>query len=166
MRLTEHMKTVLTSVLVTEQALRDGSATFSTNGPREKQLRRRMDLADLDRFGVRYDLSAWLGRPTTASDSAVFSRTLRRMEDLGLIVRVNRWGGRRTTHVQLTPAGRSAAECVARQRQAEADKLMAQLLPIEMPLGEASEDDSDTAARTDSREQRVREDGHGQRTGS
>lgn len=131
MKLTEHMKTILTSVLwdmrniVHECNLR----RESLDEQREARRRRR----ELDAWGVRYDLARWLMRPTTPSDSAVFSRAMRNMDDMGLLVRVSRWGGRRTTHVRLTSAGLAAAEGVLRERQAEADALMAELGAIKMP---------------------------------
>ena len=64
-------------------------------------------------FGVRHDLARWIGHAPTPSESAVFSRTLRNMEDLDLLARISRWGGRRATHVQLTALGRAAAEKIA-----------------------------------------------------
>jgi len=145
MKLTEHMKRILTSVLwdirniVREGNLRHGSL----NEQREARRRRR----ELDAWGVRYDLARWLMRPTTPSDSAVFSRAMRNMDDMGLLVRVSRWGGRRTTHVRLTPAGLAAAERVLREQQAESEALIARLGPIEMPREAAPWDDrNDTPA--------------------
>jgi len=49
----------------------------------------------------------------SATDRAVFSRTLRRLEHRGLVVRHNHVGGpdsRRTTNVLLTPIGRLVAK--------------------------------------------------------
>ena len=46
-------------------------------------------------------------RDLTRSDRAAISRSIRRMEERGLLYRLNDWSGkRRTTHVRLTPAGR------------------------------------------------------------
>ena len=145
MKLTEHMKTVLTSVLWDmRNIIRKGNLRHGSLDERREARRRRREL---DAWGVRYDLARWLMRPTTASDSAVFSRAMHNMDDMGLLVRVSRWGGRRTTHVRLTPAGLAAAERVLRERQAEADALMAKLGPIEMPEETAPPDDSnDTPA--------------------
>ena len=68
---------------------------------------------EYDQFGVRHDLARWLGHAPTPSESAVLSRTLRNMEDLDLLARISRWGGRRATHVQLTALGRAEAEKIA-----------------------------------------------------
>lgn len=62
------------------------------------------------------------------SDSAVFSRAIRRMEEMGLLVRVNRWGRRRatrlgrTTHIRLTSAEEALARELAPQEAVEPDE--------------------------------------------
>jgi hypothetical protein len=83
--------------------------------------------------GVRHDLAQWLGHPPSPSDSAVFSRALRNMEAMGLVLRLNRWGGSKTTHVRLTPLGRAEAERLAGERHAEMEALLADLPPIDLP---------------------------------
>ena len=130
MKLTEHTKTVLMSVLWDTRKLRrkrkspnDGTAAW-----RDERMRRK----ELETLGVRYDLAGWLGRPTAASDSAVFSRTLRNMEDLVLLVRVSRWGGRRTTHVRLTRRGTTMAKQLLRGRQAALDEALAGMQLIDL----------------------------------
>jgi len=87
-------------------------------------------------FGVRHDLALWLGHAPTASESAVFSRALRNMEDGGLVVRVNCYDGRRATHVQLTDMGRAEAERLV----VDQDAAMAALLNnLELAIGSAGE---------------------------
>jgi len=116
MRLTCHMKTVLRAVLADVrriEAVPDRPPSGMVRDAWRESWRERQEL---ERFGVRHDLARWLGYPPSRSESAAFSRTLRQMEDLGLLVRVNRWGRRhptrvgRTTHVRLTPAGERMAE--------------------------------------------------------
>jgi hypothetical protein len=83
--------------------------------------------------GIPYDPTRWLGEPLSHSDAAVLSRDLRHLEDMGLVVRINRWGGHRTTHVRLTRAGEMEARRLVREQEAEMDRLMAELGPIMMP---------------------------------
>ena len=76
-----------------------------------------LERKEYEQFGVPHDLARWLGHAPTPSESAVFSRTLRNMEDLDLLARISRWGGRRATHVQLTALGRAAAEKIALENE-------------------------------------------------
>ena len=110
MALTPHMRTILTAVLADIHRLEAVPDRPPPGMSREDWRHARRERQELDRFGVRHDLARWLGYPPSPSDSAVFSRTLRRMEDKSLLLRVSRWGGRRTTHVRLTPAGKRRAE--------------------------------------------------------
>ena len=146
MALTPHMRTILTAVLhdirrievVPDRPLPSMDRDTWRTLCQEKQ--------ELSLHGMRYDLARWIGCPPTRSDSAVFSRALRRMEDLGLLVRVNYWGGRRTTHLRLTPLGRRVVEqFMAADNAAEGastevnngvpiDWAHPDLLPLEPPL--------------------------------
>jgi DNA-binding PadR family transcriptional regulator len=126
--LTKHMKTLLAALL--SQALRleararppvaDGSSQWRFSDQRREN-------REYEQFGIRHDLENWLGHAPTPSESAVFSRTLRMMELAGLVVRVSRWGRRRTTHVQLTPLGRAEARRVEREREAAVAELTANM---------------------------------------
>lgn len=124
MPLTEHMKAILTILLAEARRLEAVPDERPADMDPDHWSALRRDLREYERFGVRHDLSRWLGHPPTPAESAVYSRTLRNMEMMGLVVRVNRWGGRRTTHVRLTPLGRAQAERVAGEHQAELDKLL------------------------------------------
>jgi hypothetical protein len=124
MTLTPNMRTILVAILEEVRRLEavpdkppPGGVERHSWGPlwRERQ--------EYIQFGVRHDLALWLGHAPTPSDSAVVSRALRNMEDGGLVARINRWGGSRTTHVQLTDMGRAEAErLVAEQAAAPADR--------------------------------------------
>jgi hypothetical protein len=59
---------------------------------------------------VPMNLSGWLGRGVTPSDSVLFSRVYSQLEKMRLVERVNLSGGARTTHLRLTEAGRKVAE--------------------------------------------------------
>jgi len=124
MPLTEHMKTILTILLAEARRLEAVPGERPADMGPDHWSSLRCARREYERFGVRHDLARWLGHPPTPAESAVFSRALRNMEMIGLVVRVNRWGGRRATHIRLTPLGRAEAERVARERQAELDKLL------------------------------------------
>jgi len=128
MRLTCHMRTVLTAVLADIRHLEAVPDRPSPGMSRDEWREAWRERQGLEQFGVRHDLARWLGYPPSPSDSAVFSRTLRQMEDMGLLVRVNRWGRRgatrvgRTTHVRLTPAGERRARELAPEEVPEPDE--------------------------------------------
>ncbi len=65
------------------------------------------------------DLEAWLGHPPTNSERVIYHRESVRLEALGLVERHSLRGGRRTTHVRLTPAGRRLARELAEEESAE-----------------------------------------------
>lgn len=59
--------------------------------------------------GPAYDLTRWLDRSPTPSESASFSRTLKTMQSRGL-VELYRDYGRSVTNVRLTAEGKAVAE--------------------------------------------------------
>ena len=124
MTLTPNMKTILVAILEEVRRLE----TVLDRPPPGMDRDRWRDLwherKEYEQFGVRHDLALWLGHAPTPSDSAVFSRALRNMEAMGLVVRISRWDGRRATHVQLTDEGRVEAERLV----ADQDAAMAALL--------------------------------------
>ena len=83
-------------------------------------------------FGVRHDLAQWLGHPASPSESAVFSRALRNMEAMGLVVCISRWDGRRATHVQFTEIGRAEAERLAKKQEESVPALLS-TLTLQLP---------------------------------
>jgi DNA-binding MarR family transcriptional regulator len=102
---------------------------------------------------VPIDLAGWLGREPTNSERVLFHREYIRLEDVGLIERCNLHGdrgGRRTTHLRLTPAGHRIAEelLVEKDPGDEPDSSFdldaVEFLPIEWPLDQLSsiEDDA------------------------
>ena len=89
-KVTSHMRTVLKAVLCDMRRLQTVPNRPPPGTDRDRWRAVRREQQELKRFGIRYDLERWLGYPPSRSDSAVFSRTLRQMEDMGLLVRVNR----------------------------------------------------------------------------
>ena len=121
--LTPNMKTLLVAILEEMRRLEAVPDRPAPGMDRERWWPLWRERKEYEEFGVRHDLALWLGHAPSPSDSAVFSRALRNMEDMGLVVRISRWDGRRATHVQLTDMGRAEAErLVAEQAAAPADR--------------------------------------------
>jgi hypothetical protein len=138
MNLTPNMQTILTAIL---EEMRRLEAVGDRPPPgmdwewwRELWRERR----DYERFGVTHDLARWLGHAPSPSESAVYCRALRNMETMGLVLRVNRWGGSRATHVQLTDTGRQEAERVVADQDAAMAALLKDLAPLVESLGQAA----------------------------
>ena len=118
MTLTPNMEILLVGILGDVRRL-EAVPDKSPPGMRHEQWRTLWrERRDYDQFGVYHDLAPWLHGEPTASDSAVFSRALRNMEAMGLVLRVNCWGGSKTTHVRLTPLGRAEAERLVAEQAA------------------------------------------------
>jgi len=127
MNLTQHMRTILTAVLADVHRLEAVPDRPPDGMDRQQWYALWRERKEYDRFGVRHDLGRWLGYAPTPSDSAVFSRALRNMEAMGLVLRVNRWGGSKTTHVRLTPLGRAEAERLVAEQEAALAALLKNL---------------------------------------
>ena len=108
MNLTPNMKTLLAAVLADVRRLEAVPDRPSPGMDREQWYALWRERQEYVQFGVRHDLDRWLGHAPTPSESAVFSRALRNLEALDLVARISRWGGGRTSHVQLTDTGRAA----------------------------------------------------------
>ena len=143
MTLTPHMQEILAIVLAESRRLEavEDRPPADMDRDRWRELYRRRQ--EYQAYGVRHDLAQWLGRPVSPSDSAVFSRALRNMEAMGLVVRINCWGGNKTTHVRLTTDGRDLAQQLAKQQE-ESLAAMLEGLTIELPL--APSDDAPSGA--------------------
>lgn len=110
MNLTRNMKTLLAAVLDDVRRLEAVPDRPSPGMDREQWYALWRERQEYVQFGVRHDLDRWLDHAPTPSESAIFSRALRHMEALDLVARISRWGGGRTSHVQLTDMGRAEAE--------------------------------------------------------
>ena len=90
---------------------------------------------------VPMNLADWIGHAPTNSECVLFHREYARLEDLGLIERHNPYGGRRTSHLRLTEAGRVLAErLLAEEMGTDSDTpgqgmdwSNVELMPIELP---------------------------------
>ena len=131
MTLTLHMQEILAVVLAESRRLEavEDRPPAGMDCERWRELCR--ERQEYQAFGVRHDLAQWLGHPASPSESAVFSRALRNMEAMGLVLRVNRWGGSKTTHVRLTASGRAEAERLAKEQEESVAALLSTLLPFE-----------------------------------
>lgn len=134
MTLTPHMQEILAIVLVESRRLEAVGDRPLAGIDRERWRELYRERQEYQVFGVRHDLAQWLGHPASPSESAVFSRALRNMEAMGLVLRVNRWGGSKTTHVRLTAGGRAEAERLAKEQEESVAAILSTLvlqLPIE-----------------------------------
>ena len=110
MRITDNLRIVLRGICEDAESLRQLAALpFWEPGLSNRQAaRKRLLLVDFQQYGVPLDFGRWLGHPPSPSESASLSRSVRRMEEEGLLVRFNANG--QTTHVRLTAEGESLAE--------------------------------------------------------
>jgi len=151
MNLTANMEFLLLAILAEENRLASGPNPSSPLVDRDARRAAYLERQEYRRYGIRYDLQRWLVRPPSRSDSVVFSRTLRRLDEAGLVVRVNRWGwSDRTTHVRLTPAGQAVAKRLLRRQEGALAELLG-AVPLSL--------DGIAAAGTASDEAGNREDG-------
>jgi hypothetical protein len=58
----------------------------------------------LAQFGAKYDPAGWLERSLNQAERQAFSRAVKELDHLGLIVPIYRHGSR-LSHIQLTPKG-------------------------------------------------------------
>jgi hypothetical protein len=111
MKISERERLVLIGVLRD----RERQANLDPNGsglPLGERLGAyRIRIRDARQGLVPMNPAEWIGRTPTNSDSVMLCRTYKRLESLGLVERVNVWGGAKTTHVKLTADG----EAMARQ---------------------------------------------------
>ena len=137
MSLTQRQRTVLLGVLEDVQQFANLSA--DAHAASRLDLGRRRVLAQNARAGVvPMNLDGWLGRPPTNSERVVYHREYGRLEHMGLIQRLYLGGGRRTTHLKLTPTGRRVAEdLLAAEYGPDVDEDIdwsnVEFTPVEMP---------------------------------
>jgi hypothetical protein len=136
MTLTPHMHTILVAILEEMRRLEAVPDKPPPGMDREQWRTQWYERRDYERFGVPHALARWIGHAPTPSESAVFSRTLRNMEAMGLVVRISRWDGRRATHVQLTEIGRAEAERLVVDQDAAMAALLKDLAPLAESLGQ------------------------------
>ena len=110
--------------------------------------RRRLRVRRAREGMVPMALEDWIGHVPSNTDHVLCHRATVQLEGMGLLVRCNPFGGRRTTHLKLTPAGRHVAEqLLAEEYGQDADGIdemidwsSVEFLPIEMPPETAKAD--------------------------
>jgi hypothetical protein len=75
---------------------------------------------EMRHLGIPYEPKEWLDRPLTESERQGFSRGVKQLALLGLVVPVARYGSR-LSHVRLTPRGLAVAIRVVRAKGTEPD---------------------------------------------
>jgi hypothetical protein len=101
---------VLIGVLADERRIATQDVGQFDGLPRQQRGRYRLRVAEAQAGLVPIDLPGWLEREPTNSERVLFHREYARLEAMRLIERCNLHGGRRTTHLRLTAAGRRIAE--------------------------------------------------------
>ena len=140
MQLNERQRLILMSILLDQRRLA-GLPWRDVNGmPRSAVGRYRLRIQMARQGLVPVAVHNWLDRSPTASEVVLFSREYERLAGKGLLERHNRHGGRRTSHLKLTPAGRRIAEQVlAEESGLDANMDMTidwsrmKFFPVEMP---------------------------------
>lgn len=143
MPLNQRQRTVLLGVLEDQRRLCEMPTDV---GSRLDRGRQRITVHNAQNGLVPMNLPGWLGRTPTNSEHVLFHREYLRLEGMGLIQRVNLTGGRRTTHLRLTPAGRLMAEALlAEEYGPEADENIdwsnVEFEPIELPVNASERDE-------------------------
>lgn len=105
MQLNEKQRQILIGILQDQRRLASETSD-SWRGLSRQELGRHRLRAQYARQGmVPLALEAWLGYPPGNADHVLCHRACVALEDMGLLVRCNPLGGRRTTHLKLTEAG-------------------------------------------------------------
>jgi hypothetical protein len=137
MQFTRRQRLILVGVLKDQQALINLSIGLDTGLPCDQLGRRRLAVRDAQAGYVPMNLTGWLGHIPTNSEFVLACRAYAKLEDMGLLGRHNFYGGRRTSHLRLTPAGRWIAEQLAEEdafdtgEPLDLDNL--EFMPIELP---------------------------------
>ncbi len=141
MQFNDRQRRILIGVLQDQQRLAAMPWGDEHGMSRDALGRRRLCIRHARQGMVPMALEDWLGYPPTNSDHVLCHRACVQLEGMGLLVRCNPFGGQRTTHLKLTPAGRHAAErLLAEETGVSEDDIdetidwsKVELMPIEMP---------------------------------
>lgn len=110
MKLNDRQRYILARVLEEQIRLTNLPEQHISRGS-SKELGRRRILIQQARDGlVPISLAGLLGRSPSASEFVLYNREYGRLEEMDLLERCNPSGGRRSTHLRLTPQGRQVAE--------------------------------------------------------
>jgi hypothetical protein len=108
--LTGRQRAILVGVLADQRHLSALPVGADVGLSRDQLGRRRIIVRDAQAGLVPMNLAGWLGHVPSNSECVLFHREYLRLEGMGLLERHNQRGGRRTSHLRLTPAGRWVAE--------------------------------------------------------
>ena len=108
--LTGRQRAILVGILADQRHLSALPVGADMGLSRDQLGRRRIIVRDAQAGLVPMNLADWLGHVPTNSDCVLCHREYLRLEGMGLLERHNQRGGRRTSHLRLTPAGRWVAE--------------------------------------------------------
>lgn len=108
--LTGRQRSILVGVLADQQHLASLPVGADAGLSRDQLGRRRIIVRDAQAGLVPMNLAGWLGHVPSNSECVLCHREYMRLEGMGLLERHNLRGGRRTSHLRLTPAGRWVAE--------------------------------------------------------
>lgn len=110
MQLSNRQELVLKGVLRNQQDLMHLPVSGDLGLQREQLGRRRIQVRNAQSGLVPMNLAGWIGHTPSNSECVLYHREYLRLEGMGLLVRCNFYGGRRTSHLKLTTAGRIVAE--------------------------------------------------------
>ena len=108
--LTGRQRAILVGVLADQRHLAGRPVGADAGLSRDQLGRRRIIVRDAQAGLVPMNLAGWLGHVPSNSECVLFHREYLRLEGMGLLERHNQRGGRRTSHLRLTPAGMWVAE--------------------------------------------------------
>ncbi len=143
MQFNERQRLILMGVLQDQKRLAEMPWGDAHGMSRDALGRHRLRIHQAREGMVPMALENWLGHTPSNSEHVLCCRECQRLEGMGLLARCNPFGGRRTTHLKLTPMG----QCVADQLMAEEyglgtgieemiDWSSLELPPVEVPQDE------------------------------
>ncbi|MBN1554423.1 MAG: hypothetical protein JXA11_06735 [Phycisphaerae bacterium] len=109
MKLNDKEKKVLVGVLADQKRLSELPMNPAGKNYGKELGAYRLRIQDAQDGYVPINLAGWIGRTPTESEFVTYHRTYKRLETSGLLERVNFYGGRRSSHIKLTPVGRTVA---------------------------------------------------------
>jgi hypothetical protein len=110
MQLNERQRLILAGVLKDHRGLINMPTSRDVGLSGDRLGRRRLVVRDAQAGYIPMNLSAWVGHAPSNSECVLYCREYARLEGMGLVERHNLRGGRRTSHLKLTSAGRWVAE--------------------------------------------------------
>ena len=141
MQFNERQRLILMGVLQDQKRLAEMPWGDAHSMQRDALGRHRLRIRQAREDLVPMALENWIGHLPSNSEHVLYHREHQRLEAMGLLVRCNPFGGHRTTHLKLTPAGRRVAEqLLAEEYGAGTDiDMMIDWSSLDLSTAEASE---------------------------